>query len=162
MSIIVSFQDLPQFNKRLLSENQPLVLVGGVFDIVHIGHIRFLQKAKELGNNLVILLESDTAVRLKKGKNRPVNSQKDRAELLSHLKMVDYVVLLPDETTDKTYAEVTQALKPAIIATTIGDNQRKYKEMCAELVNAQVIDVISQIKDKSTSHIAQLLEEESL
>ena len=71
------------------------VLAGGCFDVLHPGHIVFLEKAKKAGDYLVVLLESDKKIRKLKGKGRPVHSQKERAEILSALKSVDSVVCLP-------------------------------------------------------------------
>ena len=64
-----------------------IVLVGGCFDILHLGHVVFLEKAKKEGDVLVVLLESDEKVRFLKGKGRPVHTQSERAEILSALKV---------------------------------------------------------------------------
>ena len=72
-----------------------VILTGGCFDILHIGHIRFLEEAKKLGGNLFILLESDKKVKELKGKNRPIFSQKERAHTLASLVSVDHIIMLP-------------------------------------------------------------------
>ena len=161
-NMILSFDQLSKNNQPLITNNQHLVLVGGCFDILHTGHIEFLRKAKEKGTALVVLLESDTSIHKKKGPHRPVNSQNDRASVLEGLRSVDIVVLLPETTEEKNYYEVTKLLKPVIIATTTGDPHRDQKEKCAQAVNAQVIDVILPIADKSSSRIAQLLANEEV
>ena len=71
-----------------------IVLVGGCFDIVHLGHLIFLEKAKAKGDILIVLLESDENIRKNKGQNRPINNQEDRALFLSKLKMVDKLDIL--------------------------------------------------------------------
>ncbi|HUD44145.1 MAG TPA: adenylyltransferase/cytidyltransferase family protein [Patescibacteria group bacterium] len=137
-----------------------IVLVGGCFDLIHIGHIQFLSLAKQQGDILIVILESDSSVKKKKGVNRPINAQRDRALLLSELRSVDYVLLLPEETSDKTYIEVTKLLKPAIIAITSGDPHLAQKKNAAEKVGAQIIEVTPLINDQSTSRLARLLEKE--
>ncbi len=160
--MILTFTQLKQSAPILKTDIQSLVLVGGCFDILHSGHIEFLKKARIQGDILVILLESDNSIKKKKGPDRPINSQLDRADFLQELRSVNHVVLMPESTTDADYYEVTKLLKPAIIATTKGDPARKEKELCAQAVNGQVVDVIDYIAAKSSSHIADLLKKEDL
>ncbi len=160
--MIIPYNQIIKFSQQLSTKNQRTVLVGGVFDLLHIGHIQFLKKSREKGDALVILLESDSSVREKKGSNRPINTQEDRAMVLASLRMVDYIILLPDPTTDEDYRNVTKLIKPAIIATTKGDQYLAQKKTAADTVGAQVVEVIHQIEDKSTSHLSQLLARESL
>lgn len=160
--MILTFDQLSESTEQLIPTNQQLVLVGGCFDILHKGHIEFLKKAKGQGSSLAVLLESDSSIRQKKGSNRPVNSQTDRAAVLDALRTVDYVILLPEKTVAEDYYEVTKLLKPVIIATTSGDPHRDQKEKCALAVHAQVRDVILPIADKSSSRIAQLLANEEV
>ncbi len=137
-----------------------VVVVGGCFDILHNGHLRFLEKARGAGDVLMVLLESDESVRQMKGANRPINPQKDRAEMLASLRVVDFVVLLNHFKTDKEYDNVINTTKPAIIATTKGDPARRHKERQARLVGAKLKDVVDQIENKSTTRIAALLAKE--
>ena len=74
-----------------------LVSTNGCFDILHVGHARYLQKARSLGDKLIVCLNSDKSVKKIKGETRPVNCEADRAELLCALKCVDYVVLFEEE-----------------------------------------------------------------
>ncbi len=159
--MILSLQQLQKQNLPI-KPNRKLILVGGCFDILHRGHIEFIKKAKMQGDVLVVLLESDNSIRQKKGSSRPINSQLDRAEFLQELRSVDHVVLMPENTTNQDYYEVTKLLKPAIIATTKGDPARREKELCAKAVNGQVVDVIDYIAAKSSSRIADLLKKEDL
>ena len=138
-------------------QNKNSVLVGGSFDVLHSGHITFLRNAKKQGTTLIVLLESDTAIRQKKGVHRPISSQQERAFVLSELQSVDSIVLMPEETHDSDYYEVTKAIKPAIIATTKGDPYREQKIVCANAIQAMVIDVTPRIDKKSTSRIVKLL-----
>jgi D-glycero-beta-D-manno-heptose 1-phosphate adenylyltransferase len=75
---------------------QRLVFTNGCFDILHVGHIRYLRAAKELGDILVVGLNSDDSVRQLKGPHRPINSEADRAEILAALAVVDHVVIFQE------------------------------------------------------------------
>lgn len=148
----------------MLSENirkqgKRIVLAGGCFDILHVGHLVFLEKAKQTADILMILLESNESVTKTKGINRPINTQEDRAAILAALEIVDYVVLLPQMLTNIDYDGIIEQIKPFVIATTKGDPNRKHKERQAESSNAQLIDVTEKIADKSTSKLAQILSE---
>jgi rfaE bifunctional protein nucleotidyltransferase chain/domain len=85
---------------RLRQAGKKIVLTNGCFDILHAGHVRYLQAAKMLGDVLVIGLNSDTSVRLLKGESRPINCQEDRAEVLAALSAVDYVVIFSERTAE--------------------------------------------------------------
>ena len=78
---------------------RPLVFTNGVFDILHVGHVRYLQAAKALGATLLVAINTDTSVRLlNKGENRPINNEKDRAEILEALACVDIVTFFHEKT----------------------------------------------------------------
>lgn len=83
---------------REKKNGKTVVFTNGCFDILHEGHIRYLRKAKEYGDVLVIGLNTDSSVKAIKGPNRPIIPQRSRAEVLASLNMVDYVVLFSEET----------------------------------------------------------------
>ena len=97
MGRILSWQELKQAVGVLRTEGKKIVFTNGCFDIIHIGHIRYLVKAKSSGDVLIVGLNSDSSVSAIKPK-RPVNPQDQRAEVLSSLAMVDYVTLFDQET----------------------------------------------------------------
>jgi len=106
----VNWNELKQHVERLKTEGKKLVFTNGCFDIIHAGHIRYLQEAKALGDVLIIGLNSDKSVSaIKPG--RPVNPQDQRAEVLSSLEMVDYVTLFDEETP----YELIKLLQPDIL-----------------------------------------------
>ena len=76
------------------------------FDILHVGHVRYLTTAKSFGDVLIVGLNNDESVKKLKGENRPINNEKDRAEVLLGLKAVDYVALFGEQTAEKLIAEV--------------------------------------------------------
>ena len=103
--------------KKLLSKLKSLrkkkrvVFTNGCFDILHAGHVRYLKKAKALGHILVVGLNSDSSIKKIKGETRPIVKQKDRAEVLSALTSVDYVIIFNDPTPIK----LIEAIKPDVL-----------------------------------------------
>ena len=97
MEKILSWDKLKKTVVRLKAKNKKVVFTNGCFDIIHIGHVRYLKEAKGLGDVLIIGLNSDRSVSSIKP-DRPINFQNHRAEVLSSLEMVDYVVLFDEET----------------------------------------------------------------
>lgn len=156
---IVTTEQAVNVSKELRNEGKKIVLAGGCFDILHLGHITFLEKAKEQGDVFFVLLESDENIKRTKGTMRPINTQTDRAKILSSLSMVDYVVTLPDITDNKLYDELVIHIKPAIIATTAGDANRSHKERQAEKIQAKVVDVTPPISNQSTSRLVSIFNE---
>lgn len=159
MNNIFETNQISAISADLQNQDKRIVLVGGCFDILHIGHITFLQTAKEQGDFLLVLLESDATITQTKGSKRPINTQEDRAKILAALSVVDAVILLKPQMTNQDYDDLVIALKPAIIATTKGDANKQHKERQAQLVAARVVDVTEQISDKSTTQLIQLLNE---
>jgi len=136
-----------------LKNYEEIVLVGGCFDILHLGHVTFLEEAKKLGKNLVILLESDETIKRLKGENRPINRQIDRAEMLTKLKTVDYVVMLPELKNNQDYIDLIKKISPKIIAISGGDEKNELKKQEAEMVGAKLVEVTKRIPQYSTSQM---------
>lgn len=88
-----------------------VVFTNGVFDILHPGHVRYLQQARALGDLLIIGLNADASVRRNKGPQRPINDEQERAEILAALECVDSVVIFADDTP----AEIIKAIQPDIL-----------------------------------------------
>ena len=142
--------------------NKKIVLVGGCFDILHLGHIIFLEKAKKKGDVLIVLLESDENIFKNKGNNRPVNNQENRAKILKSLKMVDQVIKLPVMKTDDEYLEIIKKIKPSIIAVSENDKNLINKKYQAKLVGAKLVEVTEMIPHQSTSRIIEIITENPL
>lgn len=83
-----------------------IVFTNGCFDIIHVGHVRYLTTAKSFGDVLIVGLNTDESVRKLKGETRPVNNQNDRAEVLLGLKAVDYVIFFGEQTAENLIAEI--------------------------------------------------------
>ncbi len=133
-----------------------IVLTGGCFDILHVGHVRFLSEAKKMGDYLVVLLESDKNVKRLKGENRPVFIQKERAEMLSALGSVDLVVLLPAMEDDSDYLNLIRMIHPGIIVASENDPHIEKKRGQAKQIGGE-LKVISFIKTLSTSKLAKII-----
>lgn len=95
-SKILTLDQLAAESGRLRSESQRVVATNGCFDILHVGHVRYLAAARKLGEVLVVGLNGDDSVRQLKGEGRPVNREQDRAEVLAALESVDYVTIFPE------------------------------------------------------------------
>lgn len=154
-ALIIEYKDL--LHQTHLFENKKTVLVGGCFDLVHFGHLKFLEKAKEQGSFLIVALESDEFIKKNKRK-LPVHQQSERAEILSNLNMVDLVVLLPLFKTNNDYFELVKNIAPSIIAVSEGDRQLENKKKQAKEINAEVKEVITNLKNFSTRNIAKIFD----
>lgn len=153
MGKIVPFNKISKFSEKLKSLNERIVLIGGCFDILHLGHVRFIKNAKKLGDILVIFLESDEKIKQMKGKNRLINSQSVRAEILNSLEDVNYIILLPPKMEDKDYDLLVKFVKPDFIATTKDDPKIGFKKRSAKIVGAKVKNVINRLQNYSTEKI---------
>ncbi len=89
-----------------------LVLTNGCFDLLHVGHVRYLEQARALGDFLAVAVNGDASVRALKGPGRPVNEEADRAEVLAALECVDFVTIFPELRA----ARVIEAVRPAVYA----------------------------------------------
>jgi D-beta-D-heptose 7-phosphate kinase/D-beta-D-heptose 1-phosphate adenosyltransferase len=93
---IVSAAELAAIQKKMREQDRKLVLTNGCFDLLHLGHVRYLQAARALGDALAVAINGDQSVRALKGAGRPLNPEADRAEIVAALECVDYVVVFPE------------------------------------------------------------------
>lgn len=96
--MILNAEEFKNLRNKLKSESKKVVFTNGCFDILHKGHITYLNHAKSLGDVLIIGVNSDSSVKKLKGKDRPVNNENDRAFLLDNLRSVDYVTIFNEDT----------------------------------------------------------------
>lgn len=157
MKSIVKISQVKKISQSLHQQNKKIVLVGGCFDLVHLGHLIFLEKAKAKGDILIVLLESDQTIRRLKGENRPINSQVNRAKFLTYLESVDFIVLLPELKTDQQYQDLVSQIKPNIIAVTSGDPNLQLKTNTIKSTSAKIVVVTKKILQQSTSLIIKKL-----
>jgi len=153
MKRILSPQQAISLFHNEANDKKNIVLAGGCFDILHEGHLKFLLASRATGDILLVLLESDGSIRKRKGDNRPYNPQQKRAEQLIKTTVADYIILLPHPFTDKDYDSLVTKLKPAIIATTIGDPFRHHKDRQARIIGSRVLEVIQRLPEYSSTQL---------
>lgn len=109
---IKSLEELKEAVLALRASGKKVVFANGCFDLIHVGHIRYLQNARALGDVLVVGINGDAGVAALKGKGRPLQTEADRAEILSSLECVDFVLLFNTPTVDA----ILKVLKPDVHA----------------------------------------------
>jgi cytidyltransferase-like protein len=135
-----------------------LVVVTGVFDLLHVGHLRFLQAARQLGERLIVGVESDERVHRWKGPDRPIQTQEDRCELLAALRVVDDVFLIEGERVEPAYyVELLHPLGARYLAVTADDPFLEAKRAAMATVGVKLRVVIPRVENYSTSHLVRLL-----
>jgi len=149
-ALIVRYKEIQE--AEIFFKNKKTVLIGGCFDLIHFGHLKFLEKAKERGDFLIIALESDEFIKKRKRK-QPLHSQSERAEILASLIMVDLIVLLPFFVSGKGYFDLVKLISPHVIAVTSGDPQFENKKKQIEEIGGQLVTVIPPLKKFSTRRI---------
>jgi len=140
---IKTWSEISQIINELKSKDQKIVFTNGCFDILHIGHIKYLEKAKSFGDVLIVGLNSDDSVKKLKGKNRPINPQDDRAYLLASLEVVDYLIIF-DEDTPK---DLITLIQPD---TMVKGGDYKGKEVVGQNI-AKELQIVKFIDGKSTT-----------
>jgi len=153
MKKVIDRKDIKKISVKLRAERRKIVFTNGCFDILHIGHVRYLQHAKRLGDVLIIGLNSDRSVAgIKPG--RPVNSEKNRAEVLAALAVVDYVVVFPE----KTPYNLIKAVKPDILVK--GGDWKKEEIIGSDI--AKETYSLPYVKGISTTRIIEKIIRESV
>ena len=107
---IITRTELAKAVEEAKSAGMTVVFTNGCFDILHVGHVRYLQEARSMGDLLVVGVNTDDSVRKLKGPDRPINAETDRAEVLAALECVDYVTLFAEDTP----IELISAIRPNI------------------------------------------------
>ncbi|MRJ06210.1 MAG: D-glycero-beta-D-manno-heptose 1-phosphate adenylyltransferase [Epsilonproteobacteria bacterium] len=142
---IVGEKEIGKIVEELKEEGKKIVFTNGCFDILHYGHIRYLQKAKKLGDVLIVGLNSDESVKRLKGEKRPINPQYQRAYLLASLEVVDFVVIFEEDTPEQLIKIVT----PDILVK--GGDYRNKKIVGADI--AKEVKLIEFVEGESTTSI---------
>jgi rfaE bifunctional protein nucleotidyltransferase chain/domain len=154
--MIVDFNEIEKICNSLREQNKKIVFTNGCFDILHRGHIEYLTKAKEFGDVLIVGLNSDTSVKRLKGKDRPINSESDRARILDALKPVDYVVIFEEDTP----LRLIQMVKPDVLVK--GGDYKVEEIVGSEYVMSYggKVEIIPFVEGKSTTKIIQKIKGE--
>lgn len=117
--MIVKTENLAEIRSQ--HQNEKIALTSGTFDLLHVGHLRYLNAIKSLGDIVIVMLSGDDRIKARKGPDRPIIPEKDRAQMLDALKVVDYVFIDPatasPEEVDPVHAEIVAKLQPDVYAT---------------------------------------------
>jgi len=153
MNCLKSLDEIKLIRSALKADKKKVVFTNGCFDIIHAGHIDYLNKAKALGDILIVGLNTDDSVKKIKGDKRPIINQDERAEIISNLKPVDYVVFFDEDTP----AELINKLVPDIL---IKGADWKIDEIAGGetvIANGGEVKTIEFVNDQSTSQIIDLI-----
>ncbi len=151
MSNIKTRKEIKELRKQFKTEGKKVVFTNGVFDLIHAGHVDYLVKAKEMGDVLILALNSDESVKRIKGNKRPILLQDERAFIVSNLKPVDFVTFFEEDTP----AEIINDLIPDVLVK--GADWAMDKIVGREVVEANGgrVQAINFVNDQSTSKIIQ-------
>jgi D-beta-D-heptose 7-phosphate kinase/D-beta-D-heptose 1-phosphate adenosyltransferase len=144
---IKDFKSIENLVNSLKEKNKKIIFTNGCFDILHVGHVKYLEVAKNMGDVLIVGLNSDESVKRLKGENRPVNPQADRAYLLAALECVDYVVIFEEDTP----YELIKRVKPDIL---VKGGDYRYKNVVGSDI-AKEVRFVDFIEGKSTTGIIE-------
>ncbi len=150
-SHIKTTQEIKEITKNYKNKNKKIVFTNGCFDILHKGHVSYLHTAKSFGDILIVGLNSDKSVKKLKGENRPINTQDDRAYILSALKSVDMVVLFDEDTP----YELIKCIKPDVL---VKGGDYKGKDVVGSDI-AGSLKLVDFVDGKSTTKIIQKIEQ---
>ena len=151
MGKLIERKDVVNVLNDLRKDGKTIVTTNGCFDILHVGHVRYLQKTKTFADYSVVMLNSDKSVRSIKGPTRPVNNEKDRAEILCALSCVDYVVLFDEDSPESLIAEI----KPDVHTKGADYTVETLPEAKTIIENGGRIEFISFVEGKSTTSIIE-------
>lgn len=152
---VVSREEIGKIAAELKAKGKKIVLANGCFDLIHVGHIRYLREAKSYGDVLIVAINSDESVRKLKGPGRPLLPEKERAEIVDSLEMVDYVFIFDEPDV----REILRELRPDYHAKGGDYTPETVPEKdVAEAVGAKVI-ITGGEKVRSTSEIIRRIKE---
>lgn len=151
MGIVTSADQAALKVSALQATGKKIVFTNGCFDLLHVGHVRYLKEAKSLGTHLVVGVNSDASVKKLKGPQRPLQNENDRAEILSSLDAVDFVVIFNEETP----LELIQKIKPNVL--TKGGDWKPEQIVGAEFVTSLggLVKSLQFVEGRSTTKIIE-------
>ncbi len=155
MGQVVSREDLADILAGHRLRNEKIVFTNGCFDILHVGHARYLAQARALGDILVVGLNSDASVRGLKGDNRPLVPQEERAEMLAHLASVDYVSIFDELRPDA----LLEIVRPNIHVKGGDYRAEELPEAAVVLKHGGRIEIIPLVEGRSTTNIVDRIRE---
>lgn len=154
MGQVISRKEILNITNNIKKQGKITVFTNGCFDILHIGHVRYLKESAKCGDILIIGLNSDSSVKRLKGEARPINNEFDRAELLSELGFVDYVVIFEEDSP----VNLLNEIKPDIYTKGADYTIETLPEAKTVIKNGGKIEFISLVEGKSTTNVIKKIE----
>lgn len=154
MKRVLLAEDAKTMIEQLKKDGKKVVFTNGCFDILHVGHMTYLEEAKAFGDYLFVGVNSDDSVRRLKGPTRPINNEQDRAELLAGLKAVDYTVIF----TEDTPVELIGLLKPSIHVKGGDYKKEDLPETAVVESYGGTVEIVSLVEGKSTSNVVKKIQ----
>ena len=155
--LISSLENLVELRNSYRDIGKKIIMTNGCFDILHTGHIYLLNEARKLGDLLIVALNSDSSVKLNKGNTRPINTEIDRAYVLSALKNVDHIILFNEETPEKIICTI---LPDVLVKGSDYKDQYIAGQKCLEKIGKKIA-LIDLIDGKSTTDLINKLDNAS-
>ena len=154
MGKIIKKEEAKEIIDKLKKQNKKTVFTNGCFDILHVGHVRYLRESSKYGDILIVGLNSDISVKKIKGDSRPIKNENDRAEILAELECVDFVVIFNEESPSKLIDE----LKPDIYTKGADYSLETLPERDVVLKNNIEVKFIKFVEGKSTTNIIKTIQ----
>ncbi|HIS36685.1 TPA: D-glycero-beta-D-manno-heptose 1-phosphate adenylyltransferase [Candidatus Scatousia excrementigallinarum] len=146
--MLIERDEIKNLVDKIHADGTTVVCTNGCFDILHVGHVRYLQKTKSFADYSIVLLNSDKSVRSIKGPSRPINNENDRAEILSALRYVDYVVLFDEDSPRNLLDEI----KPDVYTKGADYSMETLPEADIMKKNGTRVEFITFVEGKSTTN----------
>lgn len=154
--MLIKREEVKNLINKIHNQGKTVVTTNGCFDILHVGHVRYLEKTKTFGDYLIVLLNSDKSVKSIKGPTRPINCEEDRAEILSALKCVDYVVLFDEDSPRNLLDE----MKPDVYTKGADYTLATLPEADIMIKNNTRVEFIEFVEGKSTTKTIEKINKE--
>ena len=151
MGQLLGRKNITEFVKKLHDAGKTVVATNGCFDILHVGHVRYLQRTKTFADYSIVLLNSDKSVKSIKGDSRPINNENDRAEVLMALSCVDFVVMFDEDSP----AELLDEIKPDVYTKGADYTMDTLPERDIMIKNGTRVEFIDFVQGKSTTNIIE-------
>ncbi len=155
MGQVLRRDNVAEFVRNLQKSGKTIVATNGCFDILHVGHVRYLQKTKSFADYSIVLLNSDKSVKSIKGEDRPINNENDRAEILCALTCVDYVVLFDEDSP----RDLLDEIKPDVYTKGADYTMETLPEADIMIKNSTKVEFIDFVQGKSTTNVINKIKE---
>ncbi len=152
---IKNLEELKKIRSKYKNRSEKVVFTNGCFDLLHIGHVRYLYEAKNQGDILIVALNSDSSVKKLKGNNRPIINESERAELLAALEMIDYIIIFEELTAKK----LINNIKPDIYVKGGDYSKDSLTEWTTVEKNGGEVRLLKEIKGRSTTSLIKKINE---